>query len=248
MTGRAPCRAWYDADVMTDFPPARPHGPITEVFPDVFFVTGRFQMGPGMGITRNMTVVRRGGELALVNAIRLTPEAEAELEKLGKVTHLVRIGGYHGSDDPYLVDRFRPTLWGPPRLRHAEGLPAGEELRPGSTPVSGSTPFVFEKAKRPEAALLIEQDGGVLITCDSYQNWTTFAGCSLLAKVVMPLMGFRRAIIGGPWAKSHGPEIRKDFERLVELPFRHLLPGHGTVLRDEAKPQLGIAMSDRFRA
>jgi len=232
---------------MTDFPPAQPHGPIDEVFPDVFFVTGYFRMGPGMGFTRNMTVVRRGGDLTLINAIRLTPAGEAALEKLGKVTHLVRIGGFHGSDDPYTMDRFRPTLWGPPRLRHKEGLPAGEELRPGSTPIEGGAPFVFEKAKRPEAAIVLEQDGGVLITTDSYQNWTTFEGCSLVARISMPLMGFGPATIGGQWLKVHGPDIRRDFDRLFEMDFRHLLPGHGTVLRDEAKPLLGIAMSRSFR-
>src|SRR5688572_6827527 len=90
---------------MPDFLPAMPHGPITEVFPDVFVVEGGFQFAPGVRITRNMTVVRQGDELTIINSVRLTPDGEAELEKLGRVKHVVRIGAFHGADDPYYVDR-----------------------------------------------------------------------------------------------------------------------------------------------
>ena len=57
---------------MPPFPPALPHGALTEVFQNVFVVTGSFRFGPGLNITRNMTVVREGGELTIVNSVRLT--------------------------------------------------------------------------------------------------------------------------------------------------------------------------------
>ena len=44
-----------------------------------------------------------------------------------------------------------------------------------------------------------------------------------------------------------GPEIRGDFDRLLEMPFKHLIPAHGTVLKDEAKPGLKTAMGKRFK-
>lgn len=231
---------------MADFPAAQGNGPITEVFPDVFLVRGNFRFAPGLRITRNMTIVRQGGELSLINSVRLTPESEAELAKLGKVTHLLRIGAFHGADDPYFVDRYHPTLWAPPRTRHLGGLKTDRELKPGDCPLEHTTVFAFDHGRLPEVALLLEREGGVLVTCDSYQNWTTFEGCSLLGKVMMRAMGFGPTLIGGPWAKQMRPAVRADFDRLLELPFRHLIPGHGTVLRDTAQPGLRTAIANRF--
>lgn len=231
---------------MADFPaPRAPHGPITEVFPGVFFVTGGFKFNAALSITRNMTIVRQGTELVLVNSVRLSPEGEAELDKLGKVTQLVRIGAFHGLDDPYYVDRYAPTTWAPPGGK-VGGKPATRELTPSASPIAASTVFDFEHGKHREVALVLEQDGGILLTCDSYQHWTSFAGCSLVAKAMLPVMGFGPTVIGGPWTKAMGPEIRKDFDRLRDVDFRHLVPAHGTVLRDDAKTGLTNAMAKRF--
>jgi hypothetical protein len=231
---------------MPDFLPAMPHGPLIEVFPDVFFVTGGFRVAPGLTITRNMTVVREGQDLVIVNSVRLSPEGEAELEKLGKVRHVVRMGAFHGADDPYFVHRFAAELWAPPGTDHAAGLKSDHELRPGSSPVSGSQVFLFEKGKLPEAALILERDGGLLLTCDSYQNWTHFDGCSLLGKLMMKALGFGPTLVGGLWTKRMGREVRADFERLKTQPFSTLLPAHGTILRDRAKQGLDVAVKSRF--
>jgi len=232
---------------MSDFRPAQPHGPLTEVFPDVFVVCGSFRVAPGIGITRNMIVLRQGGELVLVNAVRLTPEGEAELERLGRVTHLVRIGAFHDADDPYVVDRFRPTFWALPGTKHKGTLRADRDLAAGTDgPVSDATVFVFERGKQPEAAILVGREGGILVTADSYQNWSSFDGCSALGKVMMRVMGFGPMHIGGPWVNALGRDVRADFDRLREMPFRHLVPGHGTPLRDTAKEGLATAMKKRF--
>ena len=228
---------------MTAFRHAEPHGAFTEVWKDLFMVTGQFRMGPGMAITRNMYVVRQGKELVVVSAMRLTPEGESELDKLGKVTHVVRIGGFHGADDPYYVDRYKPTFWAPAK---ASEVPGARVLEPGACPIDGAQVFLFEKGKRPEAALLLPREGGVLVTADAYQHWTSFEGCSFLGGIVGRLIGFGPMVIGGPWVKAQGPEIKADFERLVELPFDNLLPGHGSVLRGGARDGLRAAMKKRF--
>lgn len=232
---------------MPEHAPAMSHGPITEVFPDVFFVTGGFRFGPGLSITRNMTVVRQGGDLVVVNSVRLTEEGEAELAKLGRVTHLVRLGAFHGMDDPYYVERFKPVVWAPPGTKHMDGVTTERELRPGSSPIVGSSVFLFEKGKQPEAALILERDGGIIVTCDSYQHWTSYEGCSLLGKLLMKAMGFGPTHIGGPWIKAMGREVRADFDRLLGHRFAHLVPAHGAVLRDEAADGLRTAMGKRFR-
>jgi hypothetical protein len=231
--------------VMPDFRPAEEHGPISEIFPDVFMVTGRIRMGPGLTITRNMFIVRQGDELVLVSSMRLSPEGEAELDKLGKVKHVVRIGGNHGVDDAYVLDRYAATFWS---VANTPSVPKTDQtLAPGSSPIADGEPFVFEHAKRPEAMILLGREGGILLTADAYQHWTSTDGCSLMARMMLPLLGFGPTIIGGPWLKQQGLGVRRDFERLVERDFKHLMPGHGAALKDVAKEGLATAMSKRFR-
>jgi hypothetical protein len=224
-----------------------PFGTFSEPFPDVFTVSGGFRMGPGIAITRNMTVIRQGGALTLINSVRLGSEGEAALDALGKVEHLVRLGAFHGADDAYYVDRYKPTLWAPPRTKHAPGLETQRELVPGANPIEGATTFAFAQGKHGECAIVLPRDGGILITTDSYQNWTSHDGCSLPAKLFMKAMGFGPTIIGGPWVKAMGPGVRGDFDRLLEQPFTHLVPAHGAVLRDAAKEGLRTAIAKRFR-
>ena len=232
---------------MASFPKALPHGPLTEVFPDVFLVIGGFRVGPGARITRNMTVVRSGGELVILNSVRLTDEGEAQLAKLGKVAHVVRLGSFHGADDPYYADRYKVPIWGPPGIMHAPGIGETRELKPGSSPLDGATVFVFEQCNRAEAAVLLARDGGVLITCDSFQHWTTFDGCSLVGKMILRMMRFGPAFIGPMWLKAMGPSVRGELERMAALPFRHLLAGHGAVLRDNAADELRGAIAKQCK-
>lgn len=56
---------------MADFLPALSHGPITEPLPGIYQVVGSFRFGPGVTITRNMTIVKQGEELVLLNSVRL---------------------------------------------------------------------------------------------------------------------------------------------------------------------------------
>jgi len=94
---------------MDQFPPALSHGAIEEVFPDVFFVSGAMEtvlQEIDWKFSRNMVVVRDGERLIIVNSVRLGEEGLAELDKLGRVTDVVRLGSLHGRDDPFYVDRY----------------------------------------------------------------------------------------------------------------------------------------------
>ena len=93
------------------YPPAYPHDPIEEIASDLFMVRGSVRMNPLMRITRNMAIVRHGGELSLVNPIRLDEATERELRALGDVERIVRLGPLHGLDDRYYVDHFGAELW-----------------------------------------------------------------------------------------------------------------------------------------
>jgi hypothetical protein len=228
--------------------PAYRHGELEQVFDDVWSVTGEFPMGPGLRIPRNMTIVRDGDRLVLVNGIRLTAEGEAALEKLGgKVTDVVRLAGGHGSDDPYLAERYGATMWAPAGITKP-GL-TYQALDEETSPLSDGKPFIFKKGKFPDAAIVLARHGGILISCDAYQHWTAQdqARGSFLGRIATKVMGFSGPVIGGPWAKRMGPAIHDDFVRLCEQPFEHLLTGHGSPLRDRARDELTAAMKKFFK-
>jgi hypothetical protein len=216
--------------------PPQPHGPLEELAPDLFLLRGSFRAAPLLSIGRNMTVVRQGEELVVLNAVRLDDAGEKALGQLGAVTHVIRLGSFHGSDDPYFQDRFGATLWSVPGVVN------------GARPLSDGTPgplrdgemFLFGTGAVGEAAAIIRRPGGaVLITCDSVQNWTEPRGCSPLGALMLRAMGFfKPAKIGPLWAKKatggRPGELWPQFERLLEKDFRHLVPGHGDPLRDHA--------------
>ncbi|WP_114287969.1 hypothetical protein [Candidatus Halocynthiibacter alkanivorans] len=86
---------------MPDFPEQLPHGPLEEVFPDVFVVKGQIRIEANQihEFSRNMTVIRDGGALTLINTIRLDDAGLDALDALGLVRHIVKLGAYHGRDD-----------------------------------------------------------------------------------------------------------------------------------------------------
>ena len=226
----------------TPFPDVEPHTDIEAIFEDAWVVSGSVVMAPLIRLTRNMVILRHGAELTLVNSVRLDDAGLAALDALGTVTHVIKIG-LHGMDDAFYVDRHGAKLWSLEGIPHAHGLQATGLLSPDITlPVPDLGVFVFEHTVKPEAALLLHREGGLLITCDSVQNWTTTDRCSPVAKVVTHAFGFLHpAQIGPPWRKKMTPKggtLRPDFERLAALPFKHLVGGHGTVLRDHAQERL----------
>lgn len=67
-----------------------PHGPITRLCDGVHLVRGTFRMGPGLMISRTMTIVETPEGLAIVNSVRLDAPTEAQLVAMGKVAHVIK--------------------------------------------------------------------------------------------------------------------------------------------------------------
>ncbi len=88
-----------------------PHGDIEEIGDDAFMLRGSIKMNPLVRITRNMGIVREGRELTLLNPVRVNEKVEAQLAALGEIKHIVRLGCFHGNDDPYYVEKFGATMW-----------------------------------------------------------------------------------------------------------------------------------------
>ncbi len=218
-----------------DFYPLLPHGPIEEVFPDVFFVTGTMRnefFGSMWQFSRNMTIVREDGKLTLINSVRLSDEGLASLEALGDVVNMVHLGSMHGCDHPFFLHRYRPTLWALPGM---PGSPDKELTVGGEIPFADCSLFAFDHTKLPEGILRLDREGGVMIACDSLQNWVEpdqFFDESTIA--TMTEMGFfAPANLGPAWMHVNEPKA-EDFVRLKEIAFEHALCGHGTPLRGGA--------------
>src|SRR5689334_17980557 len=118
---------------MIEYSPAWPHSPLHAAFPDVYFVVGTnktHHAGMDLQTSRTMVVLRDDDALTLVNTVRLTDHGLSELEKLGRVRDVVRLGAFHGRDDPFYRDRYGATIWALPGVRCVDGRPADRELAP----------------------------------------------------------------------------------------------------------------------
>lgn len=235
---------------MNQFPPALQHGKIEEVFPDVFFVSGSMEtvlMDMDWKFSRNMTVVRDGERLIIVNSVRLDDTGLAALDRLGRVTDVVRIGSLHGRDDPFYVNRYGADYWVMPGMAHESGLKATRTLIDEGAPIPDASVFEFRTTKLPEGILHLDRDGGILIACDALQNWLApddhFSEAS---RELMQNMGFfTPANLGPVWVQSTEPK-GEDFNRLKALSFRHALCGHGDPLRDSAHEDYSATFNRMF--
>jgi hypothetical protein len=161
---------------------------------------------------------------------------------LGAIRHVVRLGAFHGLDDPYYLKRYAPTFW------RAAGLkaPPGTDLTAGMKPdfAPSATVFSFERTKLPELALRLPIGRGVLVVCDSITNNVSPEGFSPLLRWLGPKdRSSERCRIGSDaWLKrmqvSSGPHLRDDYARLLMLEFDCLLPAHGEFVRSGAKEAL----------
>ncbi len=231
--------------------PIYPHDPIEEIQPDVFMVRGEIKMNALMTITRNMAIVRHEGELTLVDPIRLSPGEEKQLEGLGSVKRLLRLGSMHGVDDPYYMERYSAELWAP-GLSEAHPEPKPTLTWDESTPLPfpDAQLFRFEGLHQPEGALLLRRGKGLLITCDGIQHYGDYSHNNLPARIMMPIIGFPKTTIVGPmWVKMMTPKggsLEGEFRRLLELDFDQLLSAHGTLLESGAHVACERAVDKMF--
>lgn len=237
------------------YPPPLPHGEIRQLLRDFFMVQGRARIAPGVYVNRNMGIVRTGEDLLLVNPVRLCRRVEEDLCELGQIRQAVRLGYFHGCDDLYYRDRFNTFFWRQANSDHYPIPPADQELREDSlSPVVGGRVFVFNNSLVPEAALLIPQDGGLLLTCDSIQFWRGWEGCNWAGKWLMRAGGVHQGmqILPGWRSRATGDRehnqrgLAQDFQRLLQLPFYHLLGAHGQFCADTAREQAATAIANSF--
>lgn len=230
------------------YPQALPHLDIEELFDDVFLVHGTMKPNRLISFGRNMIVVRHGDELTLINTVRLCDDGLRQLEALGTVAHVMKLGFFHDRDDPFYVDRYRAKFWALPGHRHNLGLRADVEMTEDTElPIPGAQMFFFRSTRKPESIVHLDRGGGALILCDALQNWPEPGfGCNRMGRTLMrPLKFFRPANIGPIWLRIMKPD-ESEFTRLQELPYRHMVGAHGQPLMDTAHEEFDASFKRRF--
>lgn len=240
-----------------EFPAAQNHGDIREIFDDVYLVTGSAVMRRPLPLrfSRNMTIVRNGEDLTLVNSVRLDDSGLRALDELGTVRNVMRIAGFHGMDDPFYKRRYGARVWSVDAA-YAPGLEpnaASKEtaLQPDvvlddtvEMPIADAELVNFNSCTPREALLLLHREGGILVAGDCLQNWQrTDQYFNLFAKFMMKRMGFIKPYNIGPgWLKYAAPDVN-EIKSLLDLPFEHVLPAHGEVVIGGAKSQFRPVIS-----
>ena len=232
--------------------PVYPHDPIEEIARNIFMVRGSIKMNALIRITRNMAIIRHCGELTLVNPIRLCEDEEENLQDLGNIKHVVRLGSRHGVDDPYYVNKFKAKFW----CQHGGTIypqPAIDVQMQSDRllPFPNAELFCFKGIMHPESALLLNVGDGLLLTCDSIQHYGDYKHNNFLARLALPFLGFKKTTLIGPiWLKSMTPaetvSLKREFERLLRLDFDALLGAHGSFLVRGAKTAVRKAVECVF--
>jgi len=236
------------------YPKALPHDPILQIADDLFVVYGSIMLNPVMRITRNMTIVRHGNELTLINAVRLSEDGLQSLDALGEVKHVMRLGPLHGYDDEFYMNRYSPNFWGfddgvtytTPKVSHP--LKAGGEL-----PFPDAELVVFSDLKQTEGVIVLQRGSGVLLTADVLQTYSTpphMPHTPWLVRKLMPFAGFPNETLLGPiWIKllvQDKPQFEAEIRQVLEFKFDQMIAAHGVFLPNNAKQEVAAAIDKAF--
>ena len=213
---------------------------------------------PPMRISRSMTIIRdrEDGGLTIVNSMQLSDSGLRQLDKIGKVRNILRVGGFHGRDDAFYRERYGARIFALSGQVYTSEMmkPVSDPdlgylqpdvwLAPGDLPpVQDASLKWFPGCKPAEAILVIAERGGTLVTGDSlqhtpsptrYHNWAS--------KIMMKRLDFFKPYNVGPgWVQFAKPQL-SDIRSLMQLDFENVLPGHGDAVIGRAKEKFRPAI------
>jgi hypothetical protein len=210
----------------------------------VHIVRGSFRMGPGMSISRTMTILEGDDGLVILNAVRMSDAGLAQLDRLGRVKHLVKLSDSHGIDEPFYADYYKPEVWALPGA-NLGGLTATRMLSDAG-PIAGGAVLDYPNTAWRECSYFAPNGGGTLVSCDSLQNHADREGASVLARLVTPWMGFRGGLIIAPtWRKFQkvpAPRMKQTFAKVAERSFSNVVTGHGPAVTGGADARVRAAI------
>ena len=243
--------------------PASPHGEFDKVFEGIWFIRGgiKMPMMMPMKIGRSMTVVAGdNGELTIFNSMRLSEEGLRSLDALGRVANIVRIGGFHGRDDAFYKDRYGARVFAIEGQRYVREMDNGndkftEYLQPdvwlnerSNLPIADAKLKIFSSSNPPEGVVLLQRQGGILISGDSLQHspqpdeYFNFPAKLMMKKFCF----FKPHNVGPGWLQFAKPKA-SDVRSVMDLDFEHVLPGHGKPVIGGAKEHYRTAIEGELK-
>jgi hypothetical protein len=182
----------------------------------VFHCTARNDAGGR--VNRNMVVISSsendGGELSLIDPLRITSEGERKLQKLGTVARVIRLGAnLHAAEEDsyYLTNYPKCERWAPGEFLHSLDLPIDKKLTEnGPTPFPFCKIFLFKDAAQPEAAVLLYREGrhgNLLVTGESLQHQldNEFINMPVVAKMKLAGLLESDIVVSQQWLKVMMP-------------------------------------------
>eukprot|EP00545_Synedropsis_sp_CCMP1620_P008009 CAMPEP_0119012918 /NCGR_PEP_ID=MMETSP1176-20130426/7696_1 /TAXON_ID=265551 /ORGANISM="Synedropsis recta cf, Strain CCMP1620" /LENGTH=209 /DNA_ID=CAMNT_0006965957 /DNA_START=174 /DNA_END=803 /DNA_ORIENTATION=+ len=195
-----------------------------------------------------MTIVREEGDiLILINTVRLSEDGLEELDKLGKVKHTIRVGGYHGVDDAFYKEKYGATTWSVEKNyfggfdKDAEPYMVADNIVTKDTklPIKDASMYIIESADPKEGLLLLKRTelgvGTVAISGDCLQNFTkSDEHFNMFGRIMMWFSGFLMAHNVGPAWYTSAKAKKEDVKAILDLDFDHVIPCHGEPCHGEA--------------
>jgi hypothetical protein len=224
-----------------NLPDALPHQEIKKVIEDVYFVVGtNLVVHDGLRIqtSRTMTIIRENNDLTLINSIRLNEASLRDLEKLGKIKNVVRLGAFHGRDDAFYQKVYGAKLFALPQMDFSHGEVLDYDLNQ-HLPLAHAKILAFKTTKFKEAVLLIKKSMPILIACDSIKNWQSkdqfFSDETYEMMKIAGSIG--PAKIDKTWLQAMNPS-KEEIKAIGDLDFSILISAHGLPLMNKAKEAL----------
>ena len=233
--------------------PQEVHGPLENVFTDIWVVKGgsKMPLPIPVRITKTMTIIRnpKTKELTLVNAMGVSDALLSEIEALGTIKHVLTVGGSHGKDDGFYKDRYSAQVYDVKGHQYVRKLgPAGEKnevymeadthlTEKSQLPLPNAELKIIRTNGTPEGVLYLKDEGGILITGDSLQNTPgPNEYVNFLAKIIMKLKGFFHAYNVGPaWLENAKPDTSNLKAIFLDSEYANVIPGHGDPVIGDAK-------------
>lgn len=236
---------------LRDLPQSLPHGAITTVGDDVFVVYGMNVVdhhGLRIQSSRTMTIIREDGDLTLVNSIRLDDKSLRALEKLGRIKNIIRLGAFHGRDDAFYQHVYGAQLWAYAEMSFSHGEHLDHDLASDSLPLRRAKIIDLPSTKHKEALLLLERDGGILISCDSIKNWQEKD--QYFSDEIYKMMNEGHLIgpakIDSTWLRAMQP-AKTDLLALKDISFTILITAHGKPLTHNARETLSSSIAEAIK-